>query len=222
VRKIANIVSDKELSNHKKLDWINYVVLNGSPLIAPGQVPHYNIYYPSLIVGWDLFRKNYPEYKPDILDKTTGLIYNVEWEFSAEEKLVDHFEGIQNFIKTAPRKFAEKYPYRNIDPIADKIEKEEEILEIVRQNFYMDHVRLYQYKDEIIYLYSEGCWKIFGIYLNAFRYFKYDVEKIKTLLYAAIPQNQIFLDPDGQNYGTYYKQFPDFDQLKRSMVLFLA
>jgi len=232
IQKIAYIVSDKELSNHKKLDWINYVILNGEPFHSftttqDGKVqfdaPRYNSYYPTLIIGWELFNTTHKEFNPDILEKTKSRPYNVEWEFSVDERIVDHFEGVANFIKTAPRKYVEQFRYKNIDPIIDKIEKEEDVLELVKKYQYLDHIRTYQYKDEVIYLFDRGSsTPMLGIYLTAFKYFKYDVEKIKSLIYSAIKPEHIFLDPDGQNYGTYYKQFPDFDQLKRSMVLFLA
>lgn len=237
MKKFANIVSGKELSNHIKLDWIDYFIVNPDEFRQSLPVDKIkdtefvdafqkrinpNMYYPTLIIGWSMYQKAFPEFKPDILDKTYK--FNVCWEFSMEEKITDHFTGIENFIKNAPKQYIESYKFVNIDPILYSIQSEENLIDVIGKYLYLPHVSLYQYLDNMIYLLDRGSkTQIVGLHLNAYKYFGFDIEKIKGLLYAVITKNsrKCTIDQDGAIYQSYYRKFPDFDQLKRSMVLFL-
>ena len=184
-----------------------------------------NMALPTLVVGWSLFKNEFSYLNPNIL-KHDG--YNghsqVQWIFSMDEKMNEHFLGVEKFVKTAPRKFVEIKPYRTIDPIKDNIQNADHVISYMNGFLNLFHCNTYQYKEEILYLYDRTRFEITGIYLNSFRYFQYDVERIKDLIYSRVQQNlnnTVTKDTDGSIYQSYYKHFPEFDQLKRTMVLFL-
>lgn len=205
MKKIANIVTGVELTNHKKLDWTNYAQSTSDC----------DLTIPTLIVGWNRYKTEFPHLYPNILEKKSIGSSPLWWEFSLDEKVVDHFNGVEKFVKTAPRAFCELYKYQSIDPIKDMIGDEWDLISrIPLTNSFM-----YQYKDEIIYVLDCNENKIYGIYLNAFKYFKYDIQLIMDRLSNRIEKR--IIDRDGTLYQSYYKLFPDFDQLKRTIVLFL-
>lgn len=220
---IANIVTEQNLSNHKKLEWINYVKYDSS---MKGNINlHANMGVPTLIVGWLLFKNEFSFLNPNILkhDGYNGYT-NIQWIFSMEEKMTEHFNGIEKFVKIAPRKYVEINPYRTIDPIKDNILNADHVLIHLNGMVNLFCCNIYQYKDEIIYIYDRTRFEIIGIYLNSFRYFQYDVERIKKLIFSRVqenPKNIVTKDTSGSIYQSYYKEFPEFDQLKRTMVLFL-
>lgn len=205
MKKIANIISKVELTNHKKLDWINYL----------SSVDDCNLKLPTLIIGWDYFKTQISFLSANILEKKVKTITPLWWEFSMEEKMTDHFTGVENFVKIAPREFVNIFKYTSIDPIRDKIETVEDLwAKLPAMEF-----TYYQYKDEIIYVYNKTRGEIYGIYLTAFNYFGLANEIIGNFFANKTISKTI--DSDGSIYQSYYKHFPDFDQLKRSMVLFL-
>lgn len=204
MKKFANIVSSVELSNHKKMDWINYVQ----------STDFCSLRLPTLIIGWEKYKRQFPHLYPNILSKKSNSKLPLSWEFSMEEKITEHFTGIETFVKNAPRTFIELYQYKSIDPISDEIESPEYLVKRLP-----NEGGFYKYKEEIIYVYDSMNHKIYGIYLNAYKYFGYDVKRIMALLNDKYTSKTI--DSDGLIYQSYYRQFPDFDQLKRAMVLFL-
>lgn len=206
MKKIGNIVSSVELSNHKKMDWINYFP----------SIEFCNMNLPTLIIGWDKVKRTFGHYSPNILKKKFDNT-SIYWEFSMEEKITDHFTGVENFVKIVPRAFVELFRYKSIDPIGDKIESIEQLWAIVTEA--EGRLSYYQYKDEIIYVFNHIDCKIYGIYLTAFKYFGLDNKIIANFFDNKIIAKTI--DSDGSIYQSYYRQFPDFDQLKRAMVLFL-
>lgn len=205
MKKIANIVSSVELSNHKKLEWINYYK----------SITHVNFTIPTLIVGWNDYKREFPHLYPNISKKKSQSSSPLWWEFSMEEKMVDHFKGVEEFVKKAPREFCDLYNYQSIDPIKNVIGDEYDLITRIP----LSNSVFYLYKDEIIYVLDRNTNKIYGIYLNAFKYFRFDIQKIITLISNRIEKR--ILDSDGTLYQQYYKLFPNFDQLKRSIVLFL-
>jgi hypothetical protein len=218
--KIANILYElnTELTNHKKLDWINYVRYvpeNGITEIAVDYLR------PTLFIGWKNFKHIYSGLQPNILYKKYQSTYfrdkiTLQWEFSMDEKITEHFTGIEEFVKNAPREYVNTFPYKSIDPIANNIETVEQIWEHIPEG----DLRYYQYKDEIIYVLNKTKREIYGIYLTAFKYFGLDNKIIADFFSNKIIAKTI--DSDASLYQSYYRQFPDFDQLKRGMVLFLV
>jgi hypothetical protein len=57
MKKIANIISTVELSNHKNLEWINY---------APS-TEFCDLRLPTLIIGWNNYKRTFPHLYQDIL-----------------------------------------------------------------------------------------------------------------------------------------------------------
>jgi hypothetical protein len=213
VKTIANIICPHDLDNHKPLEWINYV-----PSISDC-----NLKLPTLVIGWEKVKHQFQNLKPSILQKRLPSPHSsVTWEFSKEEKMTDHFNGIEKFIKTAPREFIDMFPYGNVDPIRENVQNEDHLLEILSRKIDLGKAVVYQYKEEMIYIFDRGNQKkpIWSVYLNSYKYFGYDTKKIIDLIETNIP-NKIS-DPQGLIYQSYYKQFPEFDHLKRTMVLFLS
>jgi len=208
LKKIANIISENELVNHKKVNWIGYYDYKSWN--------DCDLSLPTLVVGWNKYKEHFPYLYPNILYKHLNPTNpRVMWEFSMEERVVDYFTGVESFVKKAPREYCELYEYISIDPIKHAIREEWDLIEKIP----FSNSVMYQYKDEIIYILDRNQSKIYGIYLNAFRYFKYDTKKIMTLFSDRIEKQVI--DLDGSLYQSFYKQFPNFDQLKRTIVLFL-
>ncbi len=211
MKPIANIVSENELTNHKKVDWINYV--------KSVEECETQLTLPTLIVGWKNYKKNFPHLHPDILHKEMNRSYpRVAWEFTMDEKITEHFTGIENFVKQAPRYYIDLFKYQPLDPIADNITTIEDLLSRI-PNVNGEGSSYYQYKDEIIYVFDRYKCVIYGVYLNAFKYFGFDTKEILTQFNNKFSVKTI--DQDGSIYQSFYRQFPDFDRLKRSMVLFL-
>jgi hypothetical protein len=195
--------------NHKKLEWINYV-----PTIA-----YCNMGLPTLIIGWENYKRIYGHIYPNILQKRNSIDSTVRWEFSMEEKMVEHFNGVEDFIKTAPREYCNLYKYVSIDPIKNNINHEYDVVLNLEST---NKLIVYKYKDEILYLLDKERMTIYGVYLNSYKYFKYDTEKIINILTDPIRCEKTIIDSDGSIYQQYYKHFPEFDQLKRSIVLFCS
>lgn len=222
MKKIANIVFENELTNHKKVNWINYVLFDVTMHNQINQHAYLGI--PTLIIGWNLFKREFEYLKPNILNKNNDN-NNICWEFSLDERINDHFTGLENFVKRAPRLFVENCKYITIDPIKDNVINEDHLINILNGYVNPLYCNLYQYKDEIIYLYDRTRFLIVGIYLNSFKYFKYNVSNIQNRIVSYVQENEkniVTIDATGSIYQTYYKELPEFDQLKRTMVLFLS
>jgi hypothetical protein len=215
MKKIANIIFEIELTNHVKLDWINYVEDSENA----GNKCDLNL--PTLFIGWKFYKSTFPMLKPNILNKNIYSIYpRVCWEFSMEEKITDHFSGVEKFIKIAPKEFIKQYTYCSIDPIINGIENESDLIRSIEKLINPKKSILYQYKDEIMYVFDRDKNIIVGIYLTAFYYFGFNIEAIQNAVYKEISYN--IVDSQGLTYQSYYRIFPEFDQLKRSMVIFLT
>jgi hypothetical protein len=76
----------------------------------------------------------------------------------------------------------------------------------------------YNYKNEMLYLLTDN--KITGINLLLYDYFKFDVKDIVERI-AERTETGI-LDEEGISYQQYYKVFPDFQQLKRYLIVILS
>jgi hypothetical protein len=200
---IANIITEKELVNHKKLSWINY-----------SQDIECDLNIPTLVIGWSFFKKKFEYLYPNILKKSINLSYpRVGWEFTIDERITDHFNGIESFIGNAPKLFIDNFKYKSIDPIKNDINNLDDLAYLLPYNGIY-----YQYKDEIIYLYDKINNEIYGVYLNAFDYFGLNKTIICEYFFKKYDS---IIDLDGEKYQNYYREFPNFDLLKRSMVLFL-
>jgi len=209
--KIANIVYEKDLVNHTKVDYINYY--------------NQQIIYddldkslPTLYVGWSFMKQCNPNNEiiqsANILKKKiiTNELY---WEFSFEENKSSHVNGIEKFVNLVPQLyFTPKYQYVNLDPLFFQIADIEDLVTITPKE--IDSI--YLFKDDFLYLLKEN--KIWGINLQLYRYFLFDIGIIKNSFIEK--SKKVFDDKDGELYITQFKIFPTFEQLKRYMVVILS
>jgi len=206
--KIANIVYENELVNHEKLDYINYF----------NESIEYNKLdksLPTLYVGWSFMKLCNPNdsiiQNANILHKKiiTNELY---WECSFEESKGSHIKGLERFIDSIPIfYFTSKYEYINLDPIFFQLRDIDDLMDVIPKNIESS----YKFKNEMFYLLYDD--KIWGLNLDTFKYFKFNVDDILNRI--LLRTQSTFLDTDGEQYQQYYKLFPNFVQLKRYAVV---
>jgi len=212
--KIANIVFEKDLINHNHSDYVNYYN-------EPISYDKLNKSLPTLYVGWSFMKKCNPEnsiiQNADILKKKiiTNELY---WEFSFDESKPSHVKGVNTFTNLVPEfYFKPKYIYTNLDPVFFQIKDINDLLDVLPKKI----DKYYQYKDNMLYLLSDN--KIYGLNLDIYRFFKFNIEilmeKLNYLTFNGNSENyDSILDNDGLIYQKYYKIFPNFEHLKRYLV----
>lgn len=123
---------------------------------------------PTLIIGWDYVKKNYPDY--DITDRK--LSDNLYWTFKKTEKRELHEEDIYNFIQKIYSDLLANINYVFIDPI---INNKKVIKKILKKINSIKQIVSYHHND-MIYMYGENI--IFGIDLNLINFMGFDVNRI--------------------------------------------
>ena len=215
--KLANIIYEKELINHVKLDYINYYnysVGYDNKLI---EYPILDKSLPTLYVGWSFMKvcnqDNEIIQNANILHKKI-IANELYWECSFEESKSSHVKGVQSFIDSIPQfYFNPKYQYINLDPIFFQLRDVDDLMDVVPNKVDVS----YNYKNEILYLLYEN--KIWGINLNTFKFFNFDITNI---LYRISERTQgIYLDSNGEIYQSYNKILPNFTQLRRYLVVLI-
>ena len=209
--KLANIIYEKDLVNHTKLDYVNY-------FNKPQNYDSIDKSLPTLYVGWS-FMKACNEFNDiiqnaNILHKkiVTNELY---WECSFEESKTSHVKGIESFVKLAPHfYFQPKYTYINLDPLFFQISDIEGLMDVLPKEIDV----LYNFKNEMIYLLAGN--KITGIDMKIYCFFKFNVEEILTKIQERT--KKYINDPDGSIYLSYYKILPDFSHLKRYLIVILS
>ena len=208
--KLANIIYEKELVNHIKVDYINY-------FNEPKEYDKLDKNLPTLYVGWSFMKACNPNNEiiqhADILRKK--IIGNeLYWECSFEESKQSHIRGIENFINAVPQFFfGPKYKYINLDPVFFQIVEVQGLLDIVPKEIDV----IYNFKNEMLYVLKDD--KITGINLKMYEFFKINPEEIiSALRYRA---TKCYYDSDGSLYTTYYKILPNFTHLKRYLITIL-
>jgi len=209
--KIANIIYEKELVNHTKVDYVNYY--NESL-----EYERVDMLLPTLYVGWSFMKACNPNHEiiqnANILHKKI-IGSELYWEFSFQESKASHVKGVENFINSAPQfYFSPKYQYVNLDPIFFQLVELEDLLAVIPKKIDTS----YQYKDEILYLLKDN--KIWGINLKMYEFFQFNV---KDILENISNRTAVIInDIDGQLYLNQYKIFPNFTHLKRYMVIIMT
>jgi hypothetical protein len=213
--KIGNIVYEKELVNHTKVEYINYFE-------SPKEYDTLDKTLPTLYVGWSFMKASNPNNEliqhADILHKK--IISNeLYWECNFEESKSSHIRGIENFVNAVPQfYFNPKYKYINLDPVFFQIIDIQGLMDVTPKEI----DALYNFKNEMIYILgtdisNQKC--IWGVNLKMYNYFKFDTEEIiKCLRQRA---TKCFYDPDGTIYQSYYKILPNFTLLKRYLITIL-
>jgi len=209
--KIANVVYEKELVNHTMVEYINY---------HKGALEYNSIdvKLPTLYVGWSFMKNCNPNNEiilhADILKKkiVTNELY---WEFSFDESKASHVKGIDSFVNIAPQfYFTPKYQFVNLDPVFFQITEIEDLMAVLPKEIDVT----YNFKDEMIYVLKDN--KIWAINLKMYEFFKFNIAEIKE--YISIRSAVYMNDMDGQMYLNQYKIFPNFQLLKRYMVVILT
>jgi len=142
---------------------------------------------PTLIIGWDYVKKNYPDY--DITQRK--LSENLYWTFKKTEKRELHEEDIYNFIQKIYSDLLEKINYVFIDPI---INNKKVIKKILKKINSIKQIVSYHHND-MVYMYGENI--IFGIDLSLIDFMGFDVNKIISKIKAKskhfLTKNSIFI-----------------------------
>jgi len=209
--KVGNIIYEKELVNHTQVEYINYI----------NKPQEYNVIdksLPTLYVGW-VFMKSCNQnndiiQNADILNKE--IIENqLYWECSFDEGKSSHVNGVERFTQFAPKYyFAPKYSYYNVDPVFYKIKSIDEFLDVIPKRIDFS----YNFKNEMFYLLADD--SIFGVNLKMYEFFKIDINKLVTRIVERT--NTQFTDLEGETYKKYYKILPNYQELKRYLIVMLS
>jgi len=209
--KIANIIYEKELVNHTKADYINYIN-------EPTEYDSLDKSLPTLFVGWSFMKASNPNNEiiqnANILHKKiiTNELY---WECSFEESKASHVKGIESFVKSAPQfYFNPKYQYINLDPVFFQIKDIQDLTDVLPKEKNV----VYNFKNEMLYVLKDN--KITGIDLNMYAFFKFDIQEIIS---EVSNKSAVYInDMDGQMHINQYKIFPNFIYLKRYLVVIMT
>ena len=208
--KIGNVIYEKELVNHIKVEYINYF----------NEQKVYNDLdktLPTLYVGWSFMKACNPNnpviQNADILKKRiiTNELY---WEFNFTESKPSHVKGVDKFAGIVPQfYFIPKYKYTNLDPVFFQLKDINDLMDVLPKKI----DKLYNYKNEMIYLQKDN--NIWGISLSMFSFFNFNIDEIKNSLSERT--SILNIDLDGNIYQLYYRIFPNFELLKRFIITVL-
>ncbi len=143
---------------------------------------------PTLIVGWDFVKKNYPDY--DIIDRKLGD--NLYWTFKKTEKRELHEEDIYNFKQTTYGYLIKDINYVFIDPIQHNRQLTKKILKKLKS---FKNIIAYHH-DNMIYLYAENI--VFGVDLTLLEFLGYSPSKITQMVsrntHVSLIKENIFIE----------------------------
>jgi hypothetical protein len=209
--KIANIIYEKDLVNHTKVDYINYY---------NEQIEYNSIdkTLPTLYVGWKFMKISNLDNE---IIQNANILHNkiigneLYWEFSYDENKSSHVKGINNFTESAPKfYFSPKYTYVNLDPVFFQIGYIDDLMDVLPNKI----KSFYNYKNDIIYILTDN--KITGINLKMYEFFRFKPDEIINRISERT--TQIYHDLEGETYQKYYKILPNFQQLKRYIITILT
>jgi len=208
--KIANIIHEKELINHTKVDYINY-------FNEPKVYDDLDKSLPTLYVGWSFMKACNPEnplfQNADILKKkiVTNELY---WEFSFRESKPSHVKGVDKFAALVPQFFfTPKYTYINLDPVFFQLKDIQDLMDVLPKK---DIIKVYNYKNEMLYILKDN--RITGLDLRMYEFFKFSIDEIIDNLFDKT--SSYTNDSEGETYQHFYKIFPNFELLRRYLVTF--
>ena len=209
--KIGNIIYDTELVNHTKVDYINYI----NKFVDYDSLDKT---LPTLYVGWSFMKECNPN---DEIIQNTNILYNkiigneLYWECSFSEGKSSHIRGVENFSNSVPiYYFSPKYLYVNLDPVFFQIKDIDDLMDVLPNNI----DAIYIHKNQMAYILTNN--KVSGINLASYSFFKFNIDEL--ILKISERTKEVHIDLDGETYQKYYKIFPNFNQLKRYMVVLLT
>lgn len=209
MKKIGNIILNNELINHTKLEYIHYIKMSDAIEYGWDNLP-------TLIVGWEVVKNIYKNSDKEIsiLEKELEKS-NLYWEFSFLENKPDHVSGIELFSRNIPYYyFNNKYEYINIDPVMNNINEIEKLYSLLPEKFSY----VYNYKNEMLYCLNNK--NIYGLDLNMFETFGFDKTVIINNLMLSI--GNYIQDEDGNKYDEYSKIYPNYEDLRRYLIVLLS
>ena len=143
---------------------------------------------PTLIVGWDYIKKNYPDY--DIIKRK--LNENLFWTFKKTEKRELHEEDIYNFVEQSYKNLIKDITYTFIDPI---LFSRKNIVKIIKAINNTNKVISYKHEN-MVYIYFERY--IFGVDLIFTEFIGINSEKLLSKInkksYIFLDKNTIFIE----------------------------
>ena len=208
--KIANIIYEKELVNHHRVDYINYYN-------EPIEYEKLDTSLPTLYVGWSFMKQCNPDNEiiqnADILKKKiiTDILY---FEFSFEESKSSHVKGVDTFAEKAPEFYFSEHKYINLDPIFFQLSDVQDVMDVIPKEI----DAYYKYKDDMLYLLKDD--KITGINLNVYSFFEFNLNELESRIAGRTKVS--FIDGNAETYQFFYKKFPKFSFLKRYIVVILS
>jgi len=173
--KIGNIVSSNKIDVS-----IDFNVVESLDNIIQG--------LPTLIVGWDYIKKNYPNY--DIVDRKLGS--NLYWTFKKTEKRELYEEDLYLFKQSTYSHLIKDIKYVFIDPLQQKLRT---IKKIIKKMYSFKKIIAYIH-DDMIYLYDENT--IFGIDLILLEFIGIHRSKITQIMsritHVSLTKESIFIE----------------------------
>lgn len=218
--KIANIIYEKDLVNHKKVDYINYYTGSVDEIISQLKNPE----LPTLYVGWGFMKKfiqlNENLNNVNIL-KQQIIPNRLYWVFSFEEDKQNHVKGVEDFVYNTPQiYFTSKYEYTNIDPVFHQLSNNQDLFDVLPKKI----DRCYYLKERMLYILSDN--KIYGLDMEMYRFFKFNImgiiSKLEEMTFNNTLSFDIYHDVDGAMLENYYKLFPNLSLLKRYLVVLVT
>jgi hypothetical protein len=132
------------------------------PLLFTYEKEKYN-----LIIGYN--------YAKDLLPETTFLKSKIKegfwWTYSDDEKPTDFNKLTIGILKEIILDIVNKTEYRVVDPLINKIGKED-----IKKFFEKKNLTFYSRKDRMVFLYSND--EIFGIDLEVFKWMEWNIKEI--------------------------------------------
>jgi len=209
--KIANIIYEKELINHTKVEYINYY----NEAIGYDKLDKS---LPTLYVGWSFMKACNPN---DEIIQNANILHKkiigneLYWECSFQESKSSHIKGVESFISFIPQfYFSPQYTYTNLDPVFFQLRDIDDLMDVVPKKIDAS----YNFKNEMVYLLLDN--KIWGINLKMYEFFKFSTEEIISRLMQRTTDSTY--DSDGTHHQKYYKILPNFAHLKRYLVVILS
>jgi hypothetical protein len=143
---------------------------------------------PTLIIGWDYVRSNYPDY--DVIEKKLGD--NLFWTFKKTENRGQHEEDLYNFVEKSYKNLIINISYVYIDPVLFSLRKMKKVLRKITST---PKIIAYQH-GSMLYIYGDNI--IFGIDLNFMEFIGINQTKIKNKIKdiggILLSENQIFIE----------------------------
>lgn len=209
--KIANIVHEGDLVNHKKMDFVNYYD-------KPIKYEDLNKSLPTLYVGWKLMRET--NKGCEIFDNANILKHKIisnslYWEFSFDENKSSHVKGLESFIIHAPNfYFSPKYSYIDLDPVFFQISNTQDLFDVLPNKI---DAALFA-SGNMIYILKDK--KITGLNIEMYGFFDFNIDEIvKKIKERCI---DYYDDSNGAKFIEFSKIFPKFSDLKRYLIVLLT